>query len=176
MAAPPGKPLTAKGLLAILGAGLLYLVAELAGVDLTGAVDGWGAPSDRASTRNAAATGEPAPSTAVDDSERIRDLFRARRSGVHVEAEGEVVHLLPDDTRGDQHQLFLLELENGITLKISHNIDVAPRVPLAEGDRVRFRGDYEYNEKGGVVHWTHRNTRGGSHPHGWIVHRGRRYE
>ena len=98
------------------------------------------------------------------------------RSGVHVEAEGEVVHLLPDDTRGSQHQLFLCELSNGITLKISHNIDIAPYIPLEKGDTVRFRGDYEYNDKGGVVHWTHRNTRGGSHPHGWILHEGKKYE
>lgn len=43
---------------------------------------------------------------------------------------------------------------------IAHNLEVAPRVPLALGDRVGFRGLYEWNEQGGVVHWTHHDPFG----------------
>ncbi len=111
-----------------------------------------------------------------DDTALIAQLARTMRSDVQVEAEGEIVLLFNDDTVGSQHQLFLVELKKGLTVKISHNIDIAPRVPVKKGDRIRFHGEYEWNEKGGVVHWTHRTLRGGSHPGGWLLHNGKKYE
>lgn len=119
---------------------------------------------------------DPAPVAKRDDTKLIQQLFRSMASDRIVEAEGEVVRVLPTDNEGDRHQVFLLELANGITLKISHNIDLAPELPgLREGDTVRFHGEYEYNEKGGVVHWTHRDP-AGRHEHGWLEHGGKRYE
>jgi hypothetical protein len=38
-------------------------------------------------------------------------------------------------------------------------------VPFKRGDRVAFRGEYVWNAQGGVVHWTHRDPKGGG---GWI--------
>lgn len=99
----------------------------------------------------------------------------AQASGVMVESEGVVVAVLPDDRRGSRHQRFLLEVAGGGTVLVSHNIDLAPRVKgLARGDRVRFRGEYEWNDKGGVVHWTHHDP-GGRRPGGWVELEGRRY-
>jgi hypothetical protein len=82
---------------------------------------------------------------------------------------------LRDDLEGSRHQRFILRLGADHTLLISHNIDVAPRIPLTEGDFVGFRGQYEWNERGGVVHWTHHDP-AGRHPGGWIRHRGNVYE
>jgi hypothetical protein len=45
----------------------------------------------------------------------------------------------------------------------------------AVGDRVAFSGEYEWNDLGGVLHWTHR-TASGPHPPGWVEHDGRRYD
>jgi hypothetical protein len=46
-------------------------------------------------------------------------------------------------------------MRNGQTLLVAHNIDLARRVPIGVGDRVTFRGMYEWNNLGGLIHWTH---------------------
>ncbi len=104
----------------------------------------------------------------------IAEAFRERRSEVTVEAEGSVERLLADDREGSRHQRFILRLDDGHTVLVSHNIDLAPRVPLAAGDRVAFRGRYEWNERGGVVHWTHHDPQG-RREGGWLRHGGRTY-
>ena len=98
------------------------------------------------------------------------------RSGSQFESEGTVVKVLADDTQGSRHQRFIVRLPSGQTVLIAHNIDIAPRVAgLSEGDAISFSGDYEANDKGGVVHWTHRDP-SGRHVAGWIKHRGRTYQ
>jgi hypothetical protein len=53
---------------------------------------------------------------------------------------------------------------------------IAPRIPdPREGDLVQFSGEYEWNVKGGVIHYTHRAT-GGTHISGWLEHAGKRYQ
>lgn len=104
----------------------------------------------------------------------ITDAIRTQRSDVWVEAAGTVVKRLPDDRKGNPHQRFLVRVEGGTTVLVAHNIELAPRVPLEEGDRVELRGEYEWNEKGGVLHWTHHDP-DGRHEGGWIRLRGQVY-
>lgn len=109
------------------------------------------------------------------DEARLVEAFDAGRSGVVLEVAGRVEKLLPDDDHGSRHQRFVLRLASGHTVLVSHNIDLAPRIDaLARGDRVALRGQYEWNEKGGVVHWTHRDP-DGRRPGGWIRHAGALY-
>ncbi len=100
-------------------------------------------------------------------------LYRAYRQGqsdLWVEAEATVIRLLPDDLEGDRHQKFIVQMKSGQTLLISHNIDIAPRIEtLKVGDKIQFRGEYEWNPKGGVVHWTHKDP-DFRHQGGWIKH------
>jgi len=93
--------------------------------------------------------------------EAIATAFREQRSGVQVAGEGVVVRILPDDSDGPRHQRFILSLASGQTLLVAHNIDIAPRLTsLKSGDLVAFNGVYEWNAKGGTVHWTHRDPSG----------------
>ena len=113
--------------------------------------------------------------TAVDD-DPIGRAFASGASDIQVEGEGTVIRLLPDDLNGSRHQRFIVQLASGQTLLISHNIDLAPRIDgLEVGDSVRFNGEYVWNEKGGVIHWTHHDPRG-RHVAGWVIHNGKTYK
>ena len=102
----------------------------------------------------------------------VAGAFEERVSEVQVSGEGVVTKILPDDREGSRHQRFILRLPSGQTLLISHNIDIAPRLDsLKSGHSVEFYGVYEWNSKGGLVHWTHRDP-DGEHQGGWLKHNG----
>jgi hypothetical protein len=108
--------------------------------------------------------------------DEIQAAFDARRSGVQVQGEGVVAKILADDNDGSRHQRFILRLASGQTLLVAHNTDLAPRIDtLKTGDNVGFNGVYEWNAKGGVVHWTHHDP-AGQHPGGWLMHAGKYYQ
>lgn len=119
----------------------------------------------------------PFSSTIAQASEQtILDAYAQGASNVMVEAAGQVERLLSDDLEGSRHQRFIVRLPSGHTVLISHNIDIASRIDtLQQGDNIRFRGEYEWNSQGGIVHWTHHDPNG-DHPGGWIDHQGQRYE
>ena len=108
--------------------------------------------------------------------DQLLSAYENRQSNLPVEGSGVVVKILPDDLQGSRHQRFILRLSSGQTVLIVHNIDLAPRVPaLREGDRVEFRGEYEWNSKGGVIHWTHHDPNG-RHVPGWLKYNGKTYQ
>ena len=113
-------------------------------------------------------------STGTDST--IQNAFNNRQSDLQVQGGGVVTRVLPDDLEGSRHQKFILRLGTGQTLLVSHNIDLAPRVNgLMVGDTVEFYGEYEWNPKGGVIHWTHHDPNN-YHVGGWLKHSGRTYE
>ena len=87
-------------------------------------------------------------------------LYSRKDDATWTEGTGLVFRLLNDDNEGSRHQRFILDMRNGQTLLIAHNIDIAPRVPVGLGDRVRYRGMYEWNSLGGLIHWTHHDPHG----------------
>lgn len=121
-------------------------------------------------------TGEPSSPGISAGTQAIADAYRAQRSDLQVMGEGTVKKVLSDDLDGSRHQRFLLRLDNDLTLLVAHNIDLAPRIDnLRSGDKVGFYGEYEWNNQGGVLHWTHHDP-GGRHADGWLKHRGRTYQ
>lgn len=106
----------------------------------------------------------------------IVSAFDARQSDLIVECDVEVMKVLRDDNEGHRHQKALLRLSNGHTVLLAHNIDLAKRVPFNKGDTIKLRGEYEYNEQGGVIHWTHHAPPRSNHIPGWIEFQGKRYE
>ncbi len=109
-----------------------------------------------------------------DSDEALRAAVASRRSGVWLEARATVLRTLRDDTRGDRHQRFLLTVGTG-TVLVAHNIDLAPRVPVEPGTEIRLRGRFEWNDRGGVIHWTHHDP-AGRRRGGWIEIDGRRFQ
>lgn len=106
----------------------------------------------------------------------VQQAFAARSRDVWLEAGGVVERNLADDRDGSAHQRFVIRTDGGISLLIAHNIDLAPRLDgLAEGERISARGEYVWNDKGGVLHWTHHDP-AGRLAGGYILWKGRRYE
>jgi hypothetical protein len=106
----------------------------------------------------------------------LEEAFKNKRSEIQVGGSGKVIKILPDDTQGSRHQKFIIKLNSGQTLLIAHNIDIALRISdLNIGDHINFYGEYEWNSKGGVVHWTHHDP-SGHHEGGWLNHSGKMYQ
>lgn len=107
----------------------------------------------------------------------VLEAFKNKQSNVIVsDVAGTVEALLPDDTEGDRHQRFIIRLSRNQTLLIVHNIDIAPRLnSLRKGDRISVKGEYEWNDRGGLIHWTHKDPRS-THEDGWIDFNNVRYE
>lgn len=121
------------------------------------------------------ATSMPPPAADEQQADNAHPTYQRRHHRQQITHSGRVIALLPDDNSGSRHQRFIVRLASGQTLLVAHNLDLAPRVDaLAEGDAVAFSGEYAWNAKGGVVHWTHHDP-DGSHPGGWLKHHGRQY-
>ncbi len=106
----------------------------------------------------------------------LEKAFKNNQSDIQVGGSGKVIKILPNDTQGSRHQKFILKLNSGQTILIAHNIDIAPRISaLNVGDHINFYGKYEWNPKGGVVHWTHHDP-SDRHEGGWLNHGGKIYE
>ncbi|MBC8211115.1 MAG: DUF3465 domain-containing protein [Gammaproteobacteria bacterium] len=106
----------------------------------------------------------------------LHQAFDQSLSNIQIADEGIVIKILDDDLKGSRHQRFILKLAHGQTVLIAHNIDLSERIQgLKKGDHVAFYGEYEWNPKGGVIHWTHRDP-ARRHIGGWLKHQGNTYQ
>jgi Protein of unknown function (DUF3465) len=158
-----------------IGAVIALLIAAYLGLDLQQSQPLIPSASD---TTTETLDSEPnlVPSQTTDDLDRIARAFQQRQSDLQVRSSGQVIAVLPDDHEGSRHQKFILELPNGQTVLVAHNIDLAPRIQsIQKQDQVEFYGEYEYSDKGGVIHWTHHDP-ARKHVDGWLKHQGRTYQ
>jgi len=106
----------------------------------------------------------------------IISAFKKHLNNVQLEGFGIVTHILKDDLEGHRHQKFIVRINSGQTLLIAHNIDLAPKINnLSLGDTINFFGEYVWNNKGGLIHWTHHDP-SGRHITGWLKHNGQKYQ
>lgn len=164
---------------ALLGTVIVVLAAAFGLIELPengSLLNSTSSNSTQAEAKSQARTESAPLSASLTSDARIQQAFQRQESDLQVMLAGEVIKNLPDDNQGSRHQKFLFRLNSGQTLLVAHNIDLAPRINnLSEGDTVTLYGEYEWNDRGGVIHWTHHDPRG-DHVGGWIEHNGRRYQ
>ena len=141
-----------------------------------------GTDSGTTDTDNSPSVGSLSESSSISEDDLskgdqiIADAFKNNKSDVQVEGQGTVIKLLADDTKGNEHQKFIVELASGQTIMFAHNISISDKIEnLKKGDEIKFAGEYVWNDEGGLVHWTHHDP-SGKHHDGWIEHNGKRYD
>jgi hypothetical protein len=118
-----------------------------------------------------------AAQTGPDDA-AVCAAYHAGRSHVEVVASGRVTRVLGvQNGRVSPHEGFLMRLDSGcdVVVRVEANTDFTGTFPLAAGDRVVVKGEYEFYPLGGVIHWTHRDPRG-RHEGGFIETAGKTYD
>lgn len=122
----------------------------------------------------------PAHSQGDAHNAAVYDAWRAARSHVEVTAEGTIARVL--GTRAGPsgaHEGFLLHLAGaggrGLTVRVEDNVALTGAIPLAEGEHVEVRGEYIFDARGGIVHYTHRDPRG-RHAAGYVLAGGKLYQ
>jgi hypothetical protein len=123
-----------------------------------------------------ASGGGGAPSSANAE---IYAAWQQHRSPLEVTASGTVVKVLGIRSGpSGRHEGFLVHLSGNeahdITIRVEDNIDLTGPIPLHSGDGVEIRGEYIFDPRGGIVHYTHRDPRG-RHPSGYVRVNGRTY-
>ncbi len=99
--------------------------------------------------------------------------------------------ILPDDTQGNPHQHFLIEVAGKAApalltaplfdikakkklVKVAHNTALAPHVPVVVGEPVELKCEYIRTSPMDVAHWTHYDPKGGEG--GYIKYEGKIYD
>lgn len=153
-----------------IGGVIILLIAAYFGLDLSGHKQNQPPSSVMPKAQHTETT------LSNNGTDTIKAAYEQRQSNVQVQGSGRVKAILRDDNDGSRHQKFILVLKNGLSILVAHNIDLAPKIPnLKKGDVVDFYGEYEYNPKGGVLHWTHRDPQN-RHESGWLKHDGQIYQ
>jgi hypothetical protein len=128
---------------------------------------------------NPAAKRSTTKSPQIDNQAQVLSKIRKEKNNTHarfwLESKAKVIKLLKDDVRGNPHQKFLVKLAPDITLLVAHNTALAKRVPIQKGDDIKIRARYEWNNRGGVLHWTHHDPKG-KREGGWIYANGKYYK
>jgi hypothetical protein len=123
-----------------------------------------------------ASTEYTSPQAGTVDNTAVERAIAEQARDVQLTLQGAVKKQLPDDNDGSRHQRILVALPSGRTVLIAHNIDLAPRVPdLQPGATIEAYGEFVWNDRGGVLHWTHHDPQD-RHEAGWIRYQGRQYQ
>jgi hypothetical protein len=114
-----------------------------------------------------------------DPNGAVYAAWRAHHSYVEVTARGSIARVLGvREGPSGAHEGFLIHLRGsagrGLSVLVEDNIDITGPIPLQPGDDVELRGEYIYNDLGGLIHYTHRDP-AGHHAGGYIKVAGKTY-
>ncbi|GAA0212880.1 hypothetical protein GCM10009123_20230 [Kangiella japonica] len=105
----------------------------------------------------------------------LQGYFDKKVSGKMITINAKITKVLRDDLHPPRHQRFIIKLDNNLTVLVTHNTDLAPRVKsIKAGEWIKVTGQYEWNSKGGVIHWTHHDPQG-RRDGGQIIYKGKVY-
>ncbi len=159
---------------------LIKTIVVLASAGLLALYQHFQQPDNKQTTRQPAPVATQTRNTPASSGDYRQAIDKIRSSQNNPDAtfwttvQGKVAKMLKDDTEGSPHQRFLVELAPDITLLVAHNIELAQRAPVQAGQMVTVSGEYVWNNRGGVLHWTHHDPKG--RKGGWIEYAGKRYE
>ena len=105
---------------------------------------------------------------------QIMDAASNKRAGITVQHWGTVTKLTADGSTSDHLQKFVVMLENGHMVLFAHDTGVAPAVPMAAGEKIEFKGRYDWNSLGGLIYKTNHDPQMAIDD-GWIKHNGKVY-
>lgn len=104
----------------------------------------------------------------------IQKAYEHGQSGIMVQVRGDVVRVLQTEPGSARYQQFIIRLENGQTVHVVHETSLSDQVPVEVGDPVLVRGEYSWEEGGGAIRGTERDF-SAQRRHGWVEHKGKRY-
>ena len=105
----------------------------------------------------------------------VEKAFYDRQSDLMVEVTGTVFQMASQNASNAGYQEFRMKLPSGQLLTIVHENKKGQRLPLEANDTVTVRGQYYWNELGGIIKGTQRD-KSMERMHGWIEHEGVRYD
>lgn len=110
----------------------------------------------------------------AQDRELVEAVQNQRRVNFVAASGLLVIQLLADDTKGREHQKWIVQLSNGKRIQAVYNSDICPRVPLREGDIIDMAGEFIWTGQGGLLHWLHHDPHG-NRPDGYVILDGTSY-
>jgi hypothetical protein len=113
------------------------------------------------STASAPPLASTAASGASASCASAQSAYRTHRSELWLIVSARVTRDLSDAHGTYTHQRFIVACSGGFTLLIVNDISIGTRAPARVGDTVTVRGQYIWNEQGGLIHFTHHDPEGG---------------
>ncbi len=119
---------------------------------------------------------EPWRQQAKKDESMLASAYQQQQSNLTAIVSGRVIQVLPETKEGAGEQRFIIEIGNGMTLQVVHDVTKAGRIAGIEyGSQATVAGNYIWSLQGGELHdalpRAADQTSGG-----WIEYAGRRYE
>ena len=112
-----------------------------------------------------------------DENYSILSLIAQKKPATFAEAKNvKVVRLMRADNRGARHQRWIVQFNDGTTLRGVYNVDLSEKVPLSPGDVISMGGELAFDErtKEPLLHWLHQDP-SKKHIDGYVLHDGKTY-